>query len=205
MPIAAHRRRDISDSIREKPDPRLPDREGSWGGGARDNRRLVNAVFRVMRAGAPPDPGGWSGTTRRRCTRWRDNDVRERPPEIPIDEPAPAWPMIDAGHCGVHPHAGGRERRQSGHDPRKRGSTQNCIWLRIVHGMPVRAFVTQCVTADCARAIAPIDGFAAERLLADKGHNRDEILARAEKQGMEAVIPPKKSRWHPSARLSSFR
>ncbi len=55
--------------------------------------------------------------------------------------------------------------------------------------MPVRAFVTRGATADCARTIAPIDRFAAERLLADKGHNRDEILARAEKQGMEAVIP----------------
>ncbi len=61
--IAVHRRRDISDSIREKLEPRLPGREGRWGGGARDNRRLVNAVFRVMRAGAPwrdspPDFGG---------------------------------------------------------------------------------------------------------------------------------------------------
>ena len=67
MPIAVHRRRDISDSIREKPEPRLPGREGSWGGGARDNRRFVDAVFRVMRADAPwrdllPAPGGWSDT-----------------------------------------------------------------------------------------------------------------------------------------------
>ena len=108
MPIAVHRRRDISDSIREKPDPRLPDREGSWGGGARDNRRLVNAVFRVMRAGAPwrdppPDPGGGSDT--RRCfIRWRDNGVWERPPEIPIDDPDPAWLMIDASHCTGFTH-----------------------------------------------------------------------------------------------------
>ena len=29
---------------------------------------------------------------------------------------------------------------------------------------------------------------------ADRGRDTDEILARAEKQGMEAVIPPKKSR-----------
>ncbi len=60
--------------------------------------------------------------------------------------------------------------------------------------MPVRAFVAQDATADCARAIALIDGFAAERLLVDKGCDTDEILARAEKQGMETIIPPKKSR-----------
>ena len=69
MPIAVHRRRDLSDSIREKPEPRLPGREGSWGGGARDNRRFVNVVFRVMRAGAPggipPALGGWSDIRRR--------------------------------------------------------------------------------------------------------------------------------------------
>ena len=59
------------------------------------------------------------------------------------------------------------------------------------HGMPVRALVTRGAAADCSRAIAPIDGFAAERLSADKGRDTDETLARAEKQ-MEAVIPPKK-------------
>ena len=62
------------------------------------------------------------------------------------------------------------------------------------HGMPVRALVIRGAAADCARAIAPINGFAAERLLADRGRDTDEILARTERRGMEAVIPPKKSR-----------
>ncbi len=47
---------------------------------------------------------------------------------------------------------------------------------------------------DCAQAIAPIDGFAAERFLADKGRDTDETLARAERRGMEAVIPSRKNR-----------
>ncbi|RRD69044.1 IS4/IS5 family transposase [Desulfovibrio sp. OH1186_COT-070] len=62
------------------------------------------------------------------------------------------------------------------------------------HGMPVRAFVTQGTTADCTQAIALIGGFTAEKLLADKGYDTDEIPAQAEKQGMETVIPPKKNR-----------
>ena len=135
MPIAVHRRRDLSDSIREKPEPRLPGREGSRGGGARDNRRLVNAVFRIIRAGAPwrdppPDFGGWSDT-RRRFIRWRDNGVRERPPEIPIDDPDPAWLMIDTGHCGVHPHAAGARGGNRDMIRAKGGSTQNRIWPRM--------------------------------------------------------------------------
>ena len=58
MSIMGCWRHDISDSIREKPEPRLPGREGSRGGGARYNRRLVNAVFvlcaQALRAGSPP-------------------------------------------------------------------------------------------------------------------------------------------------------
>ena len=72
--------------------------------------------------------------------------------------------------------------------------TQNRIWPQIAHGMPVRALVTRGAAADRARAIAPIDGFAAEKLLANRGRDTDEILVHAERPGMEAVIPPKKSR-----------
>jgi transposase len=60
--------------------------------------------------------------------------------------------------------------------------------------MPLRAIITQGTTADCTQAIALIDGFTAEHLLADKGYDTDAILDRAEIQGMSAVIPPKKNR-----------
>ena len=62
------------------------------------------------------------------------------------------------------------------------------------HGMPLRAIVTQGTTADCTQAIALIDGFTAENLLADKGYDTDAILDQAEIQGMSPVIPPKKNR-----------
>ncbi|WP_409360246.1 transposase, partial [Desulfovibrio sp. OH1186_COT-070] len=90
------------------------------------------------------------------------------------------------------PTCGRRKRRQSGHEPHKRGLNTKLHLAVDAHGMPVRAFVTQGTTADCTQAIALIDGFTAEKLLADKGYDTDEILAQAEKQGMETVIPPKK-------------
>ena len=62
------------------------------------------------------------------------------------------------------------------------------------HGMPLRAIVTQGTAADCSQAIALIDGFTAENLLADKGYDTDTILEQAERQGMTPVIPPKKNR-----------
>ena len=92
------------------------------------------------------------------------------------------------------PTCGGRERRQPGHGPRKGGLNTKSHPAADAHGMPVRALVTRGATADCARAIAPTDGFAAERLLADKGYDTDEILAQVERRGMEAVIPSRKNR-----------
>jgi hypothetical protein len=45
MTVAAHRRHDISAHAWELLEPRLPGREGAWGGKARDNRPFINAVF----------------------------------------------------------------------------------------------------------------------------------------------------------------
>jgi transposase len=39
-----------------------------------------------------------------------------------------------------------------------------------------------------------IDGLEAQYLLADKGYDSDAIVAKAESQQMEVVIPPKKNR-----------
>lgn len=60
--------------------------------------------------------------------------------------------------------------------------------------MPVRVFVTEGPTADCARASGLIDGIDADYLIADKGYDTDAVLEQAAAQGMEAVIPPKKNR-----------
>jgi transposase len=61
-------------------------------------------------------------------------------------------------------------------------------------GMPVRALVTEGTTADCTQAIALIDGFDAEHLLADRGYDTNSILEHVERQGISAVIPPKRNR-----------
>ena len=63
--VQAHRRHDLSDRVWQLLEPRLPGREGAWGGVAKDNRLFINAVFWIMRMGAPrrdlpPDLGDWS-------------------------------------------------------------------------------------------------------------------------------------------------
>ena len=93
--MKAHRRHDISDNVWHLLEPHLPGRSGSWGGIARDNRLFINAVFWIMRTGAPwrdlpPDYGCWSNT-HRRFIRWRDKGIWEQLMEILIDEPDYEW------------------------------------------------------------------------------------------------------------------
>ena len=66
----AHRRHDISDKVWEFLEPHLPGREAIRGVTARDNRNFRNAVFWILRTGAPwrdllPDYGDWKNTHRR--------------------------------------------------------------------------------------------------------------------------------------------
>ena len=105
---AAYRRHDISDEVWTLLEPHLPGREGVWCGKARDNRQFINAVFWILRTGAPwrdlpPSYGDWKNTHRRFC-RWRDRSIWESLLERLIDNPDHEWLMIDASHIKVHPH-----------------------------------------------------------------------------------------------------
>ena len=80
-------------------------------GVAQDNRRFINAIFRVLRTGAPwrdlpPDCGDWNNTHRRFC-RWRDKGLWGALPERLVDEPDCKRLMIDASHLKMHPPASG--------------------------------------------------------------------------------------------------
>ena len=108
---ASYHRHDISNHAWSLLEPHLPGRAGDWGGVARNNRLFINAVFWILRTGAPwrdlpPSYGGWKNTHRRFC-RWRDKGVWGALLEQLIDEPDYEWLMIDASHGKVHPHAAG--------------------------------------------------------------------------------------------------
>ena len=110
----------------------MPGREGSWGGLARDNRTFVNAVFWILRTGAPwrdlpPDYGHWSNT-HRRFIRWRDKGIWEKLLEKLMNEPDYEWLLIDASHVKVHPHAAGAKGGNEAMGRTKGGSTPRYIW-----------------------------------------------------------------------------
>ena len=92
------------------------------------------------------------------------------------------------------PACGRCKRRQSGHEPHKRGLNTKLHLAVDSHGMPLRAIITEGTAADCTEAIALIDGFSAQNLLADRGYDSNAIIEQAELLGISVVIPPKKNR-----------
>ena len=134
----SHRRHDMGERTWALLEPHLPGRAGVWGGRARDNRQFVNAVFWILRTGAPwrdlpPDLGGWSNT-HRRFIRWRDKGIWEKLLEQLMEAPDFEWLMIDASHIKVHPHAAGARGGNQDMARSKGGSTPKSIWpwMRLV-------------------------------------------------------------------------
>jgi transposase len=133
----AHRRHDLDDRAWGLLEPHLPGRKGAWGGIAQDNRLFLDAVFWILRTGAPwrdlpPDYGDWKNTHRRFC-RWRDKGQWESLLEVLLNEPGYEWLMIDAGHCKVHPDAaagarGGNQAMSRTKGGLKEGLTPRYIW-----------------------------------------------------------------------------
>ena len=128
----SYKRHDLSDKDWALLEPHLPGRAGQWGRVAQDNRRFLNAVFWILRTGAPwrdlpPAYGDWKNTHRRFC-RWRDKRIWESLLEQLIEEPDYEWLMIDVSHCKVHPHAAGARGGNQGMGPTKGGSTPRTIW-----------------------------------------------------------------------------
>ena len=120
-------RHDISDAHLALLEPHLRGRAGCWGGVAQDKRRFINAVFWILRTGAPwrdlpTSYGGWKNTHRRFC-RWRDKGIWESLLEKLIVDPDYEWLMIDASYCKVHPHAAGARGGNQGMSRSKGGST----------------------------------------------------------------------------------
>lgn len=115
---AAHRRHDMTDRVWERLEPHLMGCFGKRGRPARNNRMFLDAVFWMLRTGAPwrdlpPDYGDWNNTHHRFC-RWRDRGVWKELLDIVIDDPDYEWLMVDATYVKVHPHGTGAQGGNQG-------------------------------------------------------------------------------------------
>ena len=126
-----HHRHDISDHAWTLLEPHLPGQRGQWGGIAKDNRLFINAVFWILRTGAPwrdlpPDYGKW-GTVYQRFLRWSKKGTWAKIFEIFANESDLTQLQIDASHCKVHPHAAGAKGGNQAMGKTKGGSTRKCM------------------------------------------------------------------------------
>lgn len=128
-------RYDISDKVWAVIDPLLPGRKGGRGRAAEDNRRFINAVFWILRTGAPwrdlpPEYGGWKNT-HRRFTRWRDKGVWQLIFETLMQQVGLQdeleWVMIDATFIKCHMSACGAKGGNQEIAQSKGGSIQKYI------------------------------------------------------------------------------
>jgi transposase len=129
---ASYHRHDITDEAWALIEPHTIGNKGTWGGNAKDTRLFINAVFWILRTGAPwrdlpPDYGNWNTVQRRFC-RWRDKGIWEQMLEAIVDNPDFEWLMIDASHVKVHPHAAGAKGGNQDMARTKGGSTPRYIW-----------------------------------------------------------------------------
>ena len=125
-------RHDISNEIWALLEPRLPGQAGQWGGIAEDNRKFINAVFWILRTGAPwrdlpSSYGNWNSVAKR-FRRWVKESIWEKVLEALIEEPDYEWLMIDASHIKVHPHAAGAKGGNQDMERTKGGLTPKYIW-----------------------------------------------------------------------------
>ena len=134
---SVHHHHDLTDHAWSLLEPHLPGQIGQWGGIARDNRRFLNAVFWILRTGAPwrdlpADYGDWKNTHRRFC-RWRDKGLWESLLEQLIDDPDFEWLMIDASHVKVHHDGMGAKGGSQDVGRTKGGSIPRYTWPLSAH------------------------------------------------------------------------
>jgi transposase len=107
------RRHEISQESWDRIEGLLPGRAGDVGVTAADNRLFVNAVYWVMKTGAPwrdlPSRFGRWNSVFQRFNRWSKKGVWQRIAEVLSDAPDLEWVMIDSTVVRAHQHAAGKK------------------------------------------------------------------------------------------------
>jgi transposase len=134
----SYNRYDISDQMWALIEPHIIGNAGTWGGNAKDTRKFINAVFWILRTGAPwrdlpSSYGNWSNVNRRFC-RWRDKGIWEKIFLAVIGEDECEWLIIDASFVKAHKDAHGAVGGSQDIGRSKGGRLPKSIlpWMRLV-------------------------------------------------------------------------
>ena len=113
MDSAMHRH-DISDHAWSLLAPLLPGRRGDWGGRAKDNRLFVNAIFWILRTGAPwrdlPERYGSWQTVYSHFRKWIEDGTLDNIFRVLSLEAELTELSIDASIVKAHQHSAGAKK-----------------------------------------------------------------------------------------------
>jgi transposase len=112
----------LNDAQWQRIAPLLPGKEGDPGRSGEDNRRFVEAVLWIVRAGTPwrdlPDAFGKWGSVWKRFRRWTLKGVFEQIFAALSEDPDFEYALIDGTIVKVHRHGvGAKGDSKSGHRP----------------------------------------------------------------------------------------
>jgi transposase len=135
--VQYHQYHEVSDEDWILLEPYLPGQPGQWGGVAHDNRRFLNAVFWILRTGAPwrnlPSVyGDWKNVHRRFC-RWRSKGIWESLLEQIIEEPGYEWLMVANNSYREAHHSHATEAQGNGQEMNQREPSRYIWpWMRLM-------------------------------------------------------------------------
>lgn len=181
-------------------------------GNEEKSRIFVDAVHWIMRTGAqwrdlPEELGNWNAVFKR-FGRWSEKGIWDELHKHFIDEPDMEWLLIDSTVVRAHPCAAGAPNAKGGQEAQALGKSVGGFSTKIhvtvdALGNPLRLLLTGGQRSDATQAIALLEGFDFEAVLADRGYDTDKILDFIAQNEAEAVIPAKKNRlvqrdtdWH---------
>ncbi|MDP7214631.1 MAG: IS5 family transposase, partial [Rhodospirillales bacterium] len=178
----------------------VPGKVTDCGVTAHDNRLFVDGVLWIARTGSPwrdlPSGFGKWNSVYIRFSRWAKKGVWENLFKALADDPDFEYLIIDSTIVRAHQHAAGAKggpRNQS--IGRSRGGLTSKIHIAVdALGNPLRFILTPGQWHDITQAEDLVEGLQGEHLLADKAYDSDEFRDHIDEAGMEAVIPPNRSR-----------
>ena len=175
----------------------LPGREGHVGVRAKDNHNFLNAVFWIMKTGAPwrdlPERYGNWQNVHRRFTRWAKRGIFDKILQGLTDGEESELLLLDSTVVRAHQHAAGAKKSKAASEALGRSSGG---WSSKIHcavkgqGVPASLYLSEGQVHDSQYGPLLLENQRSKYVLGDRAYAGQKLLAHIASIGAEAVIPP---------------